>query len=72
MKLLIQKWKKHALQRLESLGFRLPQLFSHEPNEMLHIGHQDATKDSFIVISSECWTGTWSGSLEIEGEHLMS
>ena len=66
------KMEKHTLQRLENLGFRLPQLFSHEPNEMLHIGHQDATKDSFIVISSECWTGTWSGSLEIEGEHLMS
>jgi hypothetical protein len=66
------KMEKGTLQRLESLGLQLPQLFTHEPNEMLHTGHQDATNESFIVISSECWTGTWSDSLEIEGEHLMS
>jgi len=66
------KMEKYTLQRLEGLGLQLHQLFSHEPQEMIHIGHQDATKESFIVISSECWTGTWSDSLEIEGEHLMS
>ena len=66
-----------AMERLKHLGLIESGIFNvgdddNRVDEILHQGVQDQTDESFLTLACECWMGTWSNSLEIEGEHLMS
>ena len=57
---------------LESLGLLDSQLFEKQSNLLFNGESSDLNEHSFIVLTFECWNGTWSHSLTIDGEHIMS
>ena len=58
-------------ERITTLGLKNQRLMS-ALQEAIHEGVSDLNQLSAIVISSDCWTGTWSESKEIDGEQVMS
>ena len=57
---------------LESLGLLKSHLFEKQADFLFHKDTSDLNKHSFIVLSFECWNGTWANSLDIDGEHIIS
>ena len=65
------KFEADVEARFEELNLLNSRLFDQETEYLFHQGTQDSNEHSFAVLMSECWAGTWSDSLEIEGEYVM-